>query len=731
MNITKIATSGLLFISLTALAQTGNDSIQQLPDVTITEQLYSNQMNRLPQTSGTLIYAGKKNEVIKLGTIDADLSVNNSRQVFGKVPGLSVWENDGSGIQIGISTRGLSPNRSWEFNVRQNGTDITGEVFGYPESYFNPPLESIERIEIIRGAASLQFGPQFGGLLNYVVKKGDPNKIISFETQQTTGTFGLYNSYNAFGGTYKKWSYYTYFHYRSASGWRENNQYKINTGYASLNYALSDRINIGLQYTKTNYISKQPGGLTDSMFNENAQQSIRERNWFSAPWNVSQLYFNYEINSTTKLNIKLFNVTAERNSVGFTKALNVADTFNTAIGSYNLRQVDRDWYNNSGAEIRFLKSYNLLKQQSSLALGVRYYNGTVERKQLGVGTTDFDFDLSLTQNTWGRDLNFKTQNIAFYLENIFKIGNKLSIVPGIRYEIINSGVSGYINTSSTGTLPDNTQSRSVLLMGSGAEFKVNKASNVYANFSQSFRPVLYSELTPSSTSEIVDPNIKDATGYNIDFGYRGNYKNIVNWDVGLFYLHYNNRIGTITQNNAPFRTNIGTSVSQGAEVFVEVNPLKFIKNGEEKFGRITLFTSFGYIDAKYTRWDNPAIANDPTKSILNKRVENAPNTIGRYGITYVYKKLSATFQINQVGEVYADAANTDKPNATATTGKIPAYSIMDGSVTFLFGKIYNLKAGVNNIADTRYFTRRSGGYPGPGLMPGNGRTIFISIGARI
>ena len=56
---------------------------------------------------------------------------------------------------------------------------------------------------------------------------------------------------------------------------------------------------------------------------------------------------------------------------------------------------------------------------------------------------------------------------------------------------------------------------------------------------------------------------------------------------------------------------------------------------------------------------------------------------------------------------------------------------MDASVTCLIGQKYNFKAGVNNLADQSYFTRRAGGYPGPGLMPANGRTIFVSIGAKL
>jgi Fe(3+) dicitrate transport protein len=74
---------------------------------------------------GTNIYAGKKSEIIHLNQLDADLSTNNYRQLMAKVPGVSIWESDGSGIQTSIATRGLSPNRSWDFNMRQNGCDIS------------------------------------------------------------------------------------------------------------------------------------------------------------------------------------------------------------------------------------------------------------------------------------------------------------------------------------------------------------------------------------------------------------------------------------------------------------------------------------------------------------------------------------------------------------------------------------------------------------------------------
>ena len=218
-----------------------------------------------------------------------------------------------------------------------------------------------------------------------------------------------------------------------------------------MNFAATKKLNIGLQYTRMDYQSQQPGGLTDSLFAVNPRQSFRSRNWFSTPWNVASLSFDYQFNGDAKLSVKIFGTIAERNSVGFTKAINVADTFNNAIKSYNPRQVDRDSYKNLGAEIRFLKTYNLLKQKSTLATGFRVYKGTTIRQQNGTGTSGNDLNLSITTLTngkeWGRDLSLGTDNYAFFAENIFKIGKRFSITPGVRYEIINSTVKGYINSS--------------------------------------------------------------------------------------------------------------------------------------------------------------------------------------------------------------------------------------------------------------------------------------------
>ena len=90
---------------------------------------------RLNNVENFGIYAGKKTEVVALQQLIANTATNNPRQIYGRITGLNIWESDGAGLQLGIGGRGLSPNRTANFNTRQNGYDISADALGYPESY--------------------------------------------------------------------------------------------------------------------------------------------------------------------------------------------------------------------------------------------------------------------------------------------------------------------------------------------------------------------------------------------------------------------------------------------------------------------------------------------------------------------------------------------------------------------------------------------------------------------
>lgn len=703
-----------------------NPKHKYLPDITVVGRNSRSDYQQMPEVVGTSIYAGKKNALIVLDNVQGNVVTNTMRQVLAKVPGIQVWESDPSGIQIGIAARGLSPNRSWEFNIRQNGYDIAADPFGYPEAYYNPQLQAVQRIEVVRGQGSLQYGPQFGGLVNYILRNGsDVNNKIEFETQQTVGSNAMFNSFNAIGGKTKKWHYYSFFDHRNGDGWRSNSRYYTNAAYGTATYLLSQKVKLTAEVMHSHIRSQQPGGLTDVQLEQDPQQSFRSRNWFDISWTTPAFILNYQLSNKTRWNTKLFATIGNRNSVGFLQTITVKDSINLATGQYNSRTLQADRYRNLGLESRFLTDYSLAGMKNTLSAGLRLYTGTTFRQADGKGTTGSDYDMTVTGN-YPRDIEFASANAAIFAENIFRITDKLLIIPGIRFEWLKgtaSGRNGYASNGSEILLQNITRSRSFVLAGIGTEYHIAN-TELYANFSQAYRPIQFANLQAPPTTDVVDQELKDSRGYNIDLGYRGKVKNYLQFDVSVFYLQYNNRIGTVTVAGTPsYRliTNVGNSTSKGFEGYAEFNPWRaFVKNTK---GDIILFGSYGYTDAKYSTEHKDAATK-------GKRVENAPMNIFRGGITTGYKSFMFTAQLSYVDDAYSDANNTETPSANGNNGLIPSYTIIDLTAVYKINKSLTLKAGINNLADTNYFTRRAGGYPGPGALPVDGRTMFLSLGAR-
>ena len=696
-----------------------------LPDITLVGRNSAADIHFLPEVVGTTINAGKKNALIVMDNVQGNVVTNTMRQVMAKVPGIHIWESDPSGIQIGIAARGLSPNRSWEFNIRQNGYDISADPFGYPEAYYTPQLNSVQRVEVVRGAGSLQYGPQFGGLVNFILKNGSElKKTFQYEAQQTAGSFGLFNSYNAIGGQNEKAHYYAFWDHRKGNGFRENSGFTVNTGFANYTWKLSSKLKLGMEITHFDYLSKQPGGLTDAQFSKDAYRSIRNRNWVEVQWNMAALNLDYTINERSRLNIKTFGMMGDRNSIGFMLAPNVADTINALTLQYNNRRVDKDEYRNFGAEMRYISTYKMGNNEQTISAGIRYFRGTTNRLQNGKGDTGFDYNLN-TLAPFPTNLNFLTENAAFFAENIFKLGKHLILIPGFRIEHINNKAD-----------IKQQKSRQFILPGIGAEYHIG-FTEIYANYAQSYRPVLFSDLTANPITDIIDPDLEDAKGYNIDLGYRGKVKDYLFFDVSGFILQYNNRIGVIAQQKADesfynFRTNVGNSQSKGVEALLEFSPTKaWMKNST--FGHFTLFSSIAIIQARYANFNIISRQGNQLveSSLHDKKVENAPNNIIRTGLTYTKKAFTFTTQYSYVSEAFSDANNTVAPTANGLNGLIPSYQLVDVSGTYKFSEKFFVKSGINNVFSEKYFTRRASGYPGSGIMPAEPRNFFITVGVKL
>ncbi len=688
-------------------------------------------ISRLNAIDNFGVYEGKKTEVIVLRDITANTATNNARQIYSKITGLNIWGSDGAGIQLGIGGRGLSPNRTSNFNTRQNGYDISADALGYPESYYTPPAEALEKIEIIRGAASLQYGTQFGGLLNFKLKKGPSTKKVELTSRQTIGSWGFYGTFNSLGGTVAKGklNYYTCYNYKTGNGYRKNSEFDYHNAYASVNYQITPDLLVNVDVTKMYYLAHQPGGLTDRLFDQDPKQSLRNRNWFKVDWNLFAVNLTYKFSSATQINIRNFGLVASRQSLGNLERITVADfgEDRTLIGGK---------FQNFGHETRLVHRYNLFKKQHAFVAGFRIYRGTSYAKQgNGNNGTGPDFYFLHPEDLENSDYKFPNENYAGFIENIFHLSRKLSITPGLRFESIRTYSTGYYkqvvydqagNVVVSNTVPEEqSRKRSFLFGGIGASYKHSENTEMYANISQNYRAINFTDLRIANPNFVVDPNIQDEKGYTADLGIRGNIKDVLKYEATLFYLAYKGRIGqvlrtdTILYNDYRFRGNISDARNIGIESFGELVISKLLNPSYE--WTWSLFVNAAIIDAKYV--------NSQDASIRNKKVEMVPPLMLRTGSTFRYKSFSSTLQFSHIAKHFSDASNA-KRTATAVEGLIPSYNVVDLSLRYQW-KILTLEASCNNLLNEKYFTRRAESYPGPGIIPSDGRGFYVTLQLKL
>jgi Fe(3+) dicitrate transport protein len=717
--------------------KSGNIILQLNPDkiicVNINGMSEMNGVKRLPDNLDGIIYSGQKNIVLVIDSMNSNTAQSSTREELGRVPGANIAEAQYNGFPYnGIGLRGFNGMQSSNMDIRQNGYNITADVYGHPETYYSPPSEAVKEIDVISGESSLEFGPQFGGVVNYVLKDAPPDKPIEYTASLTGGSFGMFNCFNSVGGTLGKWSYFAWAQYQGAEGWRPNSVTEMAVGYAKLQYNASANFSISAEYSIQRNLIQMAGGLDDNEFARNPDTSTRPRNWMENPANFATITAKWKITGKMELVVQSVFNNSQRDLVWRNDDINIGlpDSINPKTNAYTPREVEHWEADNSTTEIRLLSNYTIGHNNQTFATGLRLYGGYFNDDDRGPGTTGSGFDMSLVGpgQTYGRVVWIHDYDIAPYIENTFRIG-KLSLTPGFRYEYLTSSVTGYFtNWDSMGTVPSlqvpvsGAFTRYIPLGGVAAQYATSASTNIYGNFAQAYNPLNYEDLYPGGVQEIIDPNLHDVHGYNGDLGFRGTVKSFLNFDIGGFYTLYQGAIATEVINSLgnTEETNIGNAVHEGIESYIDWNIIKTFTNNS-LIGYIDIFNSFSYDNAKYI--SGPYSGN---------RVEDAPQYISRTGFIYTLKNFSFTLFWDYTSQQFTDANNTINNTAylsqNAEVGLIPSYRIFDLSASLKI-KNYILKAGIDNLANASYFTMRVVEYPGPGIIPSVGRSGYIGFSA--
>ena len=690
------------------------------------------QLKRLKDVEGTSIYAGKKTEVILVDQSMANLASNNARQIYNQISGLNIYQNDDAGLQLHIGGRGLDPNRTSNFNTRQNSYDISADVLGYPESYYTPPAESLREIQIIRGAASLQYGTQFGGLINFILKE-PTNKNFELITRNSVGSNKLYTNYTSMSGKKKNFSFYSYYNYKKGDGFRDNSIYNSNNFYIHVSQKISNKIKVSGEISYLKYLAQQAGGLSDRMFNLDPLQSNRERNWFELDWLLYNFKLDHKLKNNDNLSFSFFGLDAARNTLGFRS--NRVDQ----VDPLSERDLIKGNFNNYGFEVKFLNNYKLFKRKSVFVIGGKYYRSKTTSNQ-GPGSKNSNADFNFYLNKYPNYTNqsnyiYPNKNFAFYGENVFYLNDKISFTPGFRFEnIITKSEGSYkqINLDGAGNVIYNNtvfekrdNRRSFLLLGLGSSFKLKNNIELYTNISENYRSVTFADISIINPAYSINPNISDESGSTYDLGLRGNLKQKISFDLTFFNMFYNNRIGFAQKefkdgSVKSERGNIGDAIIYGFESNFDFDINSLIINSDNT--SLNYFINTAFIDSEYIRSEE--------NGVVGKKVEFVPRINFKTGIKYGYQNFIFNLQYSYISNQYTDSSNADEGNISGIIGKIPEYYLLDFSFSYLI-KSLRFETGVNNITNTLYFTRRATGYPGPGIIPSAPRNIYLTLQIKI
>lgn len=670
---------------------------------------------------GDFITIGKKTEIIAVTKSNVVVSEKLGRQVFAKVPGAFVYDMDGTGNQMHIAFRGLDPHRGWEFTNRKDGILTNTDMYGYPASHFSVPLEVVDRIEIVRGTGSLQYGAQFGGMLNYITKSADSTKPFAIEQQVSGGSFRTTTAFTRVHGTQGKWSYQLWIHQRKTFGYREYSQSSSQAQSAVLEYKPNARLKLRWEYSRSQYLVQLPGPLNDSMFQKDPRSATRTRNYYSPDIRIPSFQLFWIPAKGQSVVWRTGYLYGQRNSVMFDKPSSIPDTVEFVNSSFAKRQVDRDRYRSFTTEVRYNLKSKIAGKTLLLTTGFQWMRNDLHRRQLGKSVNPFGYYLQVIDGKYGRDLMMNTRNVALFFESNYQWTKRFTAGFGARYEHGQSSISGTIQAYPTDSIPTKIQHKFPLL-GGFFQYSLPQGS-VYGSISQAYRPVIFKDIIPTSTFEFTDRNVKDASGYNAEFGVR-THSSRFSWDICAFMLRYNNRLGNYVSKDAlgnliVYKTNVGNSLHRGIECYIEYHNTLL---GELNY---SLFTSTSFMQARYVS-GTVKVGNDNV-SIAGNNVESAPSITSRNGIKLQRRKWIFGVQYSYTGENFSDPLNTLKPNASGSIGLVPAYALWDASLVYVLQENVKITIQCTNLGNVKYFTKRPQFYPGPGIWPSDGRGIFASL----
>ncbi len=666
-------------------------------------------------TSGHVLTSAEMAERIpgSIEIINAQVLENTraltSTEVLRKFSGVNVRDEEGLGLRPNIGIRGLNPTRSTKVLLLEDGIPLTYAPYGDNASYYHPPIDRFESVELLKGSGQILYGPQtIGGVVNYIT----PIPPSSREGSITLigGNRSYFNGNLTYGDSFGNTGLLFGFTRKQGQGSRDN----IRSGLNDFNFksvtTFSDRQALT---AKLNYYSEDSNvgysGLREAEFRDDPRQNPFRNDFFYGDRVGASLthafVFNPDVVMTTNLYGSYFRRHWWRQSSNSNERPNDSadplcggmSNLNTTCGNQGrLRR-----YIFAGVEPRFRITKPLFGRRNELEAGVRVHFEGQERLQKN-GDRPTSRDGVIVENNERRN-----QAYSACVQNRFAFG-ALTVTPGIRIEHVK-----YQRTNRILDISGNTQ-LTQLVPGIGVSYNSGDRLTLFAGMHRGFAPPRTEDIINNTTGGSLD--LDPELSWNYEAGFRARPHSAVRMEATFFRMDYSNQIvpASLAGGVGSAFINGGETLHQGIELATALDTSSILRRRYSFYFR-TAYTFLPVAEFRGVRFSNvPGFA---TTSVTGNRLPYAPRQLlnGTFGFSHA-RELDVFIEGVHVGSQFGEDLNRIDPIArNGQTGLIPSYTIWNATVNYKLEKFRTtLFVTAKNLFDRLYIADRARGIlPGP------------------
>lgn len=704
----------LFFTSATVAAQKNTDTI---PSVWQADSLQTRFENVIVHSKDKIICTLPGSASRIMTTEIKNLQVLSANEVFRKVAGVHVVDEEGAGMRINIGIRGLDPDRSRGVLVLEDGIPVALNPYGEPEMYYSPVIDRMSGVEVLKGSGQIIYGPQtIGGVVNYIT--ANPTQNESGKLKLMIGSGGLTNALLSYSNTYKNTGITSTLLHKKANqlGYASfgitdfSSKIVMKTGLKS---SLMAKIGVYNELSNSTYI-----GLTQSMYDKGDDDFVlmAPDDQLSIKRLSASISHVYEKSAAFKINTSVYGYSISRDwqRQDFSSSKTTSNKTgviwgDTSIAGSAIYMRNQNAHRNRsfevlGAESKLTYKYTLKSIKNELQSGVRYlYERAYEQRINGKKADALSGDLVEDEIRTG---------LAFsaYAQNQSAISKKLSLTLGLRLEQYNYQRQILRNTftinSVAKVLDTNLISENSILNlipGIGANYIINRNFSIFTGVHKGYAPPRIKDAI-SNSGEVYQLNAEES--WNYELGLRGKLNSFLTYELCAYRLDFSNQIIPVSESSGGTGAGLvngGATLNQGFEGAFKWHISQWLKTST----KIALTGNFTFTDARFN--DDRFISSGSNKvNVKNNYTPYAPKYFHNAGLNIEHPKgFGCNLNANFVGEQFTDALNTITPSADGRNGLIKAYKVMDAGVyaRFLKDKLY-ANFTVKNILNERYITSK-------------------------